>query len=386
MRGKTLGAFLAEQPKKRGRHHTRGMIEDEFARLWAAQKDHHTVLADPDFEARIHHLVFYQRPTFWRLATLGRCPWVPEAPLAPKTSWIAQRFMVLEQLTKSRIAGANQRPLFEDERGILLDLADRQKSTSWNGVRRALRKLWRDGAEAEDQTFNMEVSKAETGIKGNIVEIELRNIFGQAWEDHPHRGEIRREIHDRLWTADYLKIGNVRVEIRRPEEAAKLRRDAAAAMQRDWGVTEEQADVLAKLELPSGWLRLSTEAIEAMLPEMERGHSVGDLLNSSGFARWREHSFPTRDRPTGEAPDRLPSHPRSMPELRNPTNPAHTQRAQEGHEQPARPLRAPGSDTRRAHARAEGKQEAPLRAAVEQQKAGGQPQGGSRRSRRSRDQ
>jgi CRISPR-associated endonuclease Csn1 len=315
----TLGAFLAQQDKRRGRHHTREMVQDEFDRLWAAQTRHHPVLADPGFKARVRHLVFYQRPTFWRLATLGRCPWVPESALAPKASWLAQRYMVLEQLTKLRIAGANQRPLCDDELAILLDLAHRQKCVSWGGVRKVLRKLWRDGGEPEDQTFNMEVSKAERGIKGNIVEIELRRIFGTAWEDHPRCNDIRREIHERLWAADYFQVGNARIEIRRPEEAAKRRRQAAAAMKRDWGLVDAQAEALAKLELPSGWLRLSTAAVERMLPKLERGHSVGQLLNSPDFEGWRERAFPTRERPTGEILDRLPSHPRAMPELRNPT-------------------------------------------------------------------
>lgn len=316
---RTLGAFLAEQPKKRGRHHTRDMVRDEFDRLWTAQKSHHAILSDPSFESRVRNLIFFQRPTFWRLATLGRCPWVPEAALAPKSSWIAQRYLVLEQLTKLRIAGANRRPLLDDERAILLDLAHRQKTISWNGVRKALRKLWRENGEAEDQRFNLEVSGAEKEIKGNIVEVELRNAFGAAWESHPRRDDIRRNIHRLLWAADYVQVGNARVEIRRPEDAAAKRREAAARMKRDWGLTDEQAAALAKLELPPGWIRLSTQAIEAMLPEMERGHGVGDLLNSPEFAAWRDRTFPNRERPTGEVRDRLPSHPRSMPQVRNPT-------------------------------------------------------------------
>src|SRR4029079_12575391 len=73
----TLGVFLAAQSKKRGRHHTRNMVEDEFNRLWAAQKLHHPVLNDPKFGARIRNLIFFQRPTFWRLSTLSKCQFCP---------------------------------------------------------------------------------------------------------------------------------------------------------------------------------------------------------------------------------------------------------------------------------------------------------------------
>ncbi|MBI3436560.1 MAG: type II CRISPR RNA-guided endonuclease Cas9 [Proteobacteria bacterium] len=316
---RTLGAFLAEQPKKRGRHHTRDMVKDEFDRLWARQKAHHLILSDAAFEARIRNLVFFQRPTFWRLSTLTKCQFCPEDGPEPKGSWTGQEFLVLEQLTKLRVAGANARPLSNEERTILLDLAHRQKTIGWNGIRKTLRKHWREREEAEDQTFNLEVSKAETGIKGNIVEFELRKVFGDAWDTHPKRDAIRRDVHRHLWIADYHQVGNSRVEIRRDEDVKAKRREARARMKQDWGLTDEQADALSKLELPGEWLGWSKTAVSEMLPLMVQGHSVGDLTRSPDWQAWREQTFPNRAQPTGEIRDRLPSHPRSMPEVRNPT-------------------------------------------------------------------
>jgi CRISPR-associated endonuclease Csn1 len=182
MGDRTLGAYLSEQPKKRGRHHTRSMIGDEFEKLWRAQSPHHPALSDPVFESRIRNLIFFQRPTFWRLSTLSKCQFCPNDAPQPKGSWAGQEFLLLEQLTKLRTAGANARPLSSEERSILHDLAHRQKGISWGGVRKALRKHWREREEVEDQAFNMEVAKSETGIKGNIVEIELRKVFGDAWD------------------------------------------------------------------------------------------------------------------------------------------------------------------------------------------------------------
>jgi CRISPR-associated endonuclease Csn1 len=314
-----LGAYLADQAKKRSRHHTREMVQREFERLWAVQRPHHPILSDPTFEARVHDLVFFQRPTFWRLNTLSRCQFCPDDQSEPKGSWAGQEFLLLEQLTKLRIAGANARQLSNQERSILIEHAHRQKAISWNGVRRALRKHWRDRGEAEDPTFNMEVAKCETGIKGNIVECELRKIFGKAWDTQSQREAIRRKLHQRLWSADYLQVGNCRVEIRRPAEAEAMRREARVDMQRDWNLTEAQADALSKLELPGEWLGWSRTAVREMLPLMEQGRSVGELTRSPDCQTWRERTFPNRQQPTGEVRDRLPSHPRSMPQLRNPT-------------------------------------------------------------------
>lgn len=316
---RTLGTFLAEQPKKRGRHHTRDMVRDEFNRLWTAQKPYHAVLSDPQFEARIRNLVFFQRPTFWRLKTLSKCQFCPDDAPEPKGSWAGQQFLVLEQLTKLRTAGANSRPLSEDEFKILLDQAYRQRTISWGGVRKALKKHWRDREEDEFQRFNMEVSGAEAGIKGHAVEYELRKIFGDAWDSHPKRDDIRRNLHKHLWTADYLQVGNSRVEIRRDEDAKAKRREARDWMKQNWSLTDGQADALAKLDLPPAWLGWSRTAVAKMLPHMEQGHSIGDLTRSPDWQSWREQSFPDRAQPTGEVRDRLPTHPRSMPEVRNPT-------------------------------------------------------------------
>lgn len=316
---RTLGAFLAEQPRKRGRHHTRDMIAAEFERLWTAQRIHHPVLNDTAFEARIRDLIFYQRPTFWRLSTLPSCQLCPKDELEPKGSWLGQEFLALEQLTKIRIAGANGRRLSDAEQAILLEGIHRQKTMSWNGVRKALRAHWREREEPEDQTFNMEVAKSEKGIKGNIVEIELRRIFGADWESQPNCVEIRRDIYQRLWNADYLQVGKSRVEIRRTEDAKKMRNKARDEMQCDWHLTDAQADALAKLELPGEWLAWSRTALTEMLPLMQQGYSVGDLTRSPDWEAWREKTFPNRAQPTGEVYDRLPSNPRRMPKVRNPT-------------------------------------------------------------------
>jgi len=315
---RTLGAFLAEQPKKRGRHHTRDMVRDEFDRLWTAQRPYHAILSDPQFEARIRNLIFFQRPTFWRLKTLSRCQFCPDDAPEPKGSWAGQQFLVLDQLTKLQIAGANRRRLTDEERAELLDRLGRQATMNWNSVRKALRKFWRKYYEPDDQTFNLETAEKE--LKGNKVEIQLRKIFGDEWEAYPQRDAIRRELYKYLWTADYQQVGNSRVEIRRDEDAKKKRREARDQMQREWALTDAQAEALAKLDLPPDWLGWSHTAVLEMLPLMEQGYNVGDLTGKPEWESWREEKFPQRQRQvTGEFCGRLPSHPRSMPEVRNPT-------------------------------------------------------------------
>src|SRR6185437_5815402 len=70
---------------------------------------------------------------------------------------------------------------------------------------------------------------------------------------------------------------------------------------------------------PAGWNRLSSKAMETMLPEMAKGVGVGEITMSPDWRAWRAAHFPHMDGPTGEVRRLLPSHPKLMPETRNPT-------------------------------------------------------------------
>lgn len=318
--GKTLGAYLAELPvgeRKRKRHTSRDMFQDEFGRFWEAQSKYYSDILTAERRLAVEHIMFYQRPTFWRLNTLGHCRFCPGELPAPKAAWSSQQWVMLEQINKLRIAGGNQRRLDDRERAIIVAIAQVQRTVTFGAIRKALKDLW--AAEGQDihQKFNLEASEKE--LKGNALEAALVEIFGDAWSTLPARDHIRAEIHWRLFQADYVQIGNRRIEIRRGREQAELRTKAAVAMQRDWGITGEQARALSRLRLPAGWIRLSTKAIETMLPEMEKGIGVGELTMSPDWRDWRLKHFPNMDSPTGEIRNSLPSHPKLMPETRNPT-------------------------------------------------------------------
>ena len=322
LKERTVGEYLAaiQYPERRRGHHlTRSMIEDEFDRLWSEQARYHPDVLTPELKRRVHHLVFFQRRTFWRLATLRTCRLIASAPLEPKGSWAGQQHVMLEQINKLRIAGGNARPLDLEEKRALAAAAMRQSSMTWGGVRRVLRPIWKKRGDPDAQKFNMEVAGAEKGIKCNVLEVRLIGIFGDAWERHPDRERIRAEIHRRLFEADYIRIGDKRIEIRFANEANEERAKLVNDLMRDWHVTRVQAEALSRIELPVGWMPISSEAIAAMRPHLEAGVGVGELLGSPDWAEWRARFFPNCIQPTGEVLDRLPSHPKSMPDVRNPT-------------------------------------------------------------------
>lgn len=324
MAGRTLGAFLAEIPdheRKRGRHLGRDMLEAEFATLWDAQARFHPDLLTGDLRDRARQVMFHQRPTFWRLKTLGKCRLEPDSPLCPKGSWIGQRFLMLQRLNNLRLAGGNARRLDDGERAVVLSLLEGQASATFGAIRKALKPLWKERDLPLGSKFNFEVAafgpkKDKKEVPGNATEAALRSIFGERWDELPGRDRIRDEIAQRLREINYRRIGKKRIEIRSEPHAAAQRKEFVAEAQTKYGITEEEAAGLAEVRLPAGWLRHSEAAIERLLPAMERGRAYGELINDE---EWVAEIFPNRAAPGRARRDRLPSHPSEMPDLRNPT-------------------------------------------------------------------
>ena len=320
--GKTLGAWLAARgphERKRGEHATRDIVEDEFDTVWKP-------LVPKPLRSAVRDAIFAQRPVFWRLNTLGRCRFFPEARLCPKGSWLSQQRRMLEKLNNLALAGGNQRPLDPEERQAILSRLQTQALMTWPGVRRALAPLYRSRGEPGEERalkFNLEEG-GEGKLLGNPVEARLADIFGSDWKEHPCKQEIRNSLPQGTWQADYEQVGDQRVIILPEAERVKRRTELVRHFVAKFGLSSAQATKIEALKLPSGWEPYSIEALQAMLPHLEDGVRFGELINGPVWEEWRAETFPGRDQPTGEVVDRLPS-PAEREErehiasLRNPT-------------------------------------------------------------------
>ena len=319
---KTLGAWLAERgphERKRGEHATRDIVEDEFDTVWMP-------LVPEPFRSSVRDAIFVQRPVFWRLNTLGKCRFVPDARLCPKGSWLSQQRRMLEKLNNLALAGGNQRPLDLEERLAILSKLQTQASMTWRGVQRALAPLLRARGESGEEKalkFNLEEG-GEKKLLGNPVEAKLASIFGSDWHDHPRKQQIRDALPYRIWQADYEEVGCQRVIILPGAERTARRAEVVRDFVAEFGLSNAQATKIKILKLPSGWEPYSVEALQAMLPHLEDGVRFGELVNGPDWEEWRAETFPGREQPTGEVFDRLPS-PAEREErehvasLRNPT-------------------------------------------------------------------
>lgn len=319
---KTVGAWLAERgphERKRGEHATRSIVEEEFDKIWSP-------LVPEPFRAAVRETIFFQRPVFWRLKTLGECRFVPGAPLCAKGSWLSQQRRMLEMLNNLSLAGGNQRRLDEEERLAILGRLQTQASMTWPRVRRSLAPLYRERGEPGEERaikFNLEEG-GERKLIGNAVEAKLARIFGNDWTEHPRKQEIRDSLPHQIWQADYKQVGDQRVTILPGTERASRRADVARSFATEFGLTDAQAARIEALKLPLGWEPFSVDALQAVLPHLEKGARFGEMINGSEWAKWRATTFPDRDQPTGEVFDRLPSpadpeERKRIATLRNPT-------------------------------------------------------------------
>ncbi len=317
MEGRTLSQTLAEEPKKRNRHTGRDMVEDEFNRLWDAQKKHHPSLLTDDFKNALYQIGFTQRPVFWRTATLGTCRLEPDSPVCLKASWEGQQYTALQKLNSLRLTTGNNRPLRDEEREIVYNLLMDQQSVTFGGIRKALKKIWQEQDENIQQKFNFEVG-GDKSLPGNVMEARLRKIFGKDWPEHALKDKIRDELAHRLRVVDYGEIGKKKIVIRNnPAQIEDERQKFVRYAKEHWQATDEQAEALSNIELPPGWLSHSAKAVRKMLPYLEEGrlYSSKDPENMGAM----QLAYPDFRDDEQEALARLPSHPRKMPDLRNPT-------------------------------------------------------------------
>lgn len=326
--GHTLGTFLAAVPervqRRRGHHFAREDVAAEFRAIIAAQAPHHAQLREADFVAALQQAIFDQKPVFWRKATLGVCRLMPGAELGASASWVAQEKRMLEKLNNLRIEEGNGRPLDENERAAMLALLRTQDTATWGGIRRHLKLYWRKNDLPEKPTFNLERG-GEKGLIGNRLENRLMAIMGERWgADGILRDRMRREIHARLYAADYGKIGG-RIVIRREAERQQARAEERTRLKADFCLTNEEADKLSSLTFAPGWEPFSEDALWQFLPRLEQGAVFGALLAGSEEESWRASTFPDREKPTGSWVDRLPTPGNSREEIdrqksvRNPT-------------------------------------------------------------------
>ncbi|HOV74748.1 MAG TPA: type II CRISPR RNA-guided endonuclease Cas9 [Candidatus Hydrogenedentes bacterium] len=247
---RTLGEYLSridpsdpEQRRIRERWTARQMYEDEFNAIWDAQSKHHPEVLTPEWRKILHNALFRQRPLKLQHDLIGACPLEPDRKRAPMALPAAQRFRVLQKVNDLRVIAPDysERPLNPEERTLLLDALDRQEEMTFGKLRKLL--------NLKAYVFNLE-NGGEEKLIGNRTSAKMYGIFGERWFRFT---PAQREA--------------VIQDIRCFEKDAAL----AKRGREHYGLDEETAKRFGEIELEDGYCSLSRQAIEKLLPLMEKG-------------------------------------------------------------------------------------------------------------------
>ena len=309
---KTLGAYLADEETQRGRHLSRQMIADEFEAIWTAQQKFYPDVLTHDLKEELHGQTFHRQRVFWRWKTLGVCELEPDSPLLLKSEWLAQQYIMLQDLNNIYLAGGNERRLDAGERETLRPLFETKAKVSFDAIRKAL-------GFSKDIKFKFEVGGDQRKtLSGNATEAMLRKVFDD-FPQHPKAQVIREQIAKRKWRIHYKEtmkgfhptFKSKRIEIRRPAEKEVAREEFIASVMKDWDISHDQASELADHKLPESWTRYSEKVIQQLVDGMNdaEGKKMTEALDAL---------YPRAERLHGENLDTLPSHHRYLPDIRNP--------------------------------------------------------------------
>ncbi len=303
---RTLGEYFSHldpfERRIRQRWTARSMYEEEFNRIWEAQAPHHPQILTPERRKGLHSAIFYQRPLWFPDDLVGTCELEPGEPRAPKYSFLAQHFRMLQSVNNLRLGiDGSERPLTSEERTKLLDELQRKGDLTFADIRKKLLKL------PKDARFTIERG-GEKKLPGNRTTAKFCEVFGE----HRWLEEMSAAEHEQA-LQDVLSI---------EKEEALIRR----AMNH-WKLDEEHAREFAAISLEPDYFNLSRKAMEKFLPLLENGVTYAEARRQLYPEKFEARKpFDSLPRPDGEDAHeavgeiRNPAVMRSLTELRKVVN------------------------------------------------------------------
>jgi len=300
----TLGEYLHKmyefhgiRKRLRGRHTRRQMLHKEFSLIWDKQREYHQELTDalrygthgkqenpvavvkPVARNRgeslleqfgLENLTFFQRKVYWPVSSIGRCELEPDELRAPLADRRFQRFRMLSELNNLRILDQTkvdtpvERKLTETERATALNYLSTTAKPTLKGLKKQIAKT--PGSPKSNQmALNLEGGGREK-ISGLETEYHMRKATGATFW-----GTLSEEDKNRI--VEILTLPE-------PGQSKFIQRTDAETLELLSGIpgldgsdpeTRDRLDSLLKVALPAGYGRLSINALEKLLPHMEKG-------------------------------------------------------------------------------------------------------------------
>lgn len=216
---------------------SRAQLEREFDLVCEAQGQHHPQLLSAERISHLRDIIFYQRPL--KPVVAGRCSYNQNETRLPKAHPLFQTFRLYKEVNELALIGEDQqaRKLTVGQRDTLVRLLRAKKKPSFETLRKAL-KL------GVDFRFNKESDTRKDMLGDEIyIAMSAKTCFGNRWAD--------LDI-DRQW--------EILSHLREEEDPLALRQWLTGQC----GLSDDQAEAVAKLHLPEGFGRLGATALAAL--------------------------------------------------------------------------------------------------------------------------
>ncbi len=270
----------------------RGLVLDEFDRLWAFQRRFHPEALTQDSCRRLRYFIEHQRPL--KAVPAGACLLEPGETRCRRGHPMFARFRILSDLANLRIELPNGDaiPLTRRERDVCLLEVEKRGKLTWPQVRRVL------GISKDDEIEPFNLARSKKHLAGDQISPRLAatECFGPGW----HAFSVDRQ-------ADVI-------------EALALAHDDENLRSRlaDKGieVSGAQLAALSRVDVPDGFGELSLKALGRLVAAMER--DVTSYDQAVAAAGYGSHSdfLPDESRLLGRLPyygEILRGHAQPMP-------------------------------------------------------------------------
>ena len=238
----------------------RQMLEDEFKKIWSAQKEHNQELYHDKARDRFHHVIFTQRPL--KPQIVGKCPLEAGEDRAPKALPSFQRFRIFQELNHlawpNRQSGEHRLADMREMRDQIAEALEKQKTLSFSKISTMLKK---SNLVDYEISFNLE-SKKRKQLEGNAVSYDLEKKIGSVWHD---------------WSLE--KQDEFVMLLLNHEKEDK---DIMNALIHGWKLDEAEARACLEIRLPQGHGHLSAKAIRKILFILqEQGLVISDAIKEA---------------------------------------------------------------------------------------------------------
>lgn len=259
----------------------RALLEDEFAKIWAAQAAHHPEVLTEERRVHLRKVMFYQRPL--KPALVGKCSFNPAESRVARAHPLFQRFRLYKEVNELELVDRRQNhiKLTREQRDLLVKWLSTATTKSGKAKMHSFKALRGTLKRDPSLRFNKETD-ARQGMLGDEVGsvLSATNCFGQRWFDFPL---------DEQW--------RLVQQIRDEEDVDALR----GWLEATYGLSGEAAKAVASAHLPDGHGRLGETALATML-----GYLIEEVIPEAEAARRAGYDHALFRQ--GEGHDQLPKY------------------------------------------------------------------------------